>query len=138
MMSDFKGGRRVKQNQTKGVGKYSLMQKIGYTFAIVYSSKCVSVFLHQTLHYQKSDILLFWDSWHFFVCFTKLLFFCLFYKIVLKNQAHVLAVKSCRVPKCMMHKIFCSRRSIQVYIYWILHNWFLWFDFGKAFYCSCK
>ena len=25
------------------------MQKNGYTFAIVYSSKCVSVFLHQTL-----------------------------------------------------------------------------------------
>ena len=30
-------------------GKYSLMQKNGYTFTIVYSSKCVSVFLHQTL-----------------------------------------------------------------------------------------
>ena len=27
---------------------YSLMQKNGYTFATVYSSKCVSVFLHQT------------------------------------------------------------------------------------------
>ena len=26
-----------------------LMQKKGYTFATVYSSKCVSVFLHQTL-----------------------------------------------------------------------------------------
>ena len=28
---------------------YSLMQKNGYTFTIVYISKCVSVFLHQTL-----------------------------------------------------------------------------------------
>ena len=29
--------------------EYSLIQKNGYTFAIVYSSKCVSVFLNQTL-----------------------------------------------------------------------------------------
>ena len=28
---------------------YSLMQKNGYTFATVYNSKCVSVFLHQTI-----------------------------------------------------------------------------------------
>ena len=28
---------------------YSLIQKNGYTFATVYSNKCVSVFLHQTL-----------------------------------------------------------------------------------------
>ena len=27
------------------------MQKNGYTFATVYNSKCVSVFLHQTIEY---------------------------------------------------------------------------------------
>ena len=30
-------------------GIYNLTQKNGHIFAIVYSSKCVSVFLHQTL-----------------------------------------------------------------------------------------
>ena len=30
--------------------RYSLMQKNRYTFATVYNSKCVSVFLHQTIH----------------------------------------------------------------------------------------
>ena len=33
----------------KFLGRYSLMQKNVYTFAIVYSSKYVSVFLYQTL-----------------------------------------------------------------------------------------
>ena len=33
----------------KNTPYYSLIQKNGYTFAIVYSSKCVSVFLNQTL-----------------------------------------------------------------------------------------
>ena len=31
------------------VNRYSLIQKNGYTFAIVYSSKCVTVFLNQML-----------------------------------------------------------------------------------------
>ena len=30
---------------------YSLIQKIGYTFATVFCSKCVTVFLNQTLNY---------------------------------------------------------------------------------------
>ena len=33
----------------QGPKLYSLMQKNGYIFALVYSSNCVSVFLHQTL-----------------------------------------------------------------------------------------
>ena len=44
--------------ETKLVRKiaYSLMQKNGYTFATIYSSKCVSVFLHQTLGITYKDI----------------------------------------------------------------------------------
>ena len=34
---------------------YSLIQKNGYTFAIVYSSKCVSVFLNQTIDSEPNE-----------------------------------------------------------------------------------
>ena len=36
-------------NESSILDTYSLFQKIGYTFAIVYSSKCVTIFLKQTL-----------------------------------------------------------------------------------------
>ena len=35
---------------------YSLIHKNGYTFASVYSSKCVTVFLNQTIYYELSDV----------------------------------------------------------------------------------
>ena len=41
---------------------YSLMQKNGYTFAIVHSSKCVSVFLHQTILQSYTENV-YWGLW---------------------------------------------------------------------------
>ena len=40
------------------------MQKNGYTFATVYSSKCVSVFLHQTISKNVINICIVLSPWN--------------------------------------------------------------------------